>query len=134
MPENVFIKNINDIRPGDFIHALNPNPRSVIATTNNGLVLFFTFLGRGDFAGDNPNGGATGIDLIDLSTILVNPALIAPLGLPLGTTIIDAINIDGGASSSVNIKDAAQDHHIITSGQHHSGSYMVGNIVAYTYK
>lgn len=134
IPENVFIKDISDIRPGDFIHALNPNPRSVIATTNNGLVLFFTFLGRGNFAGDPANaaGGATGIDLIDLSSILVNPALIAPLNLPAGTIITDAINLDGGASSSVNIKDAAQPH-IITSGQH-SGSYMLGNIVAYTYK
>jgi len=134
IPENVFIKDISDIRPGDFIHALNPNPRSVIATTNNGLVLFFTFLGRNNFAGDlaNANGGATGIDLIDLSTILVNPALIAPLNLPDGTQITDAINLDGGASSSVNIKDAAQPN-IITSGQQ-SASYMVGNIVAYTYK
>jgi len=132
VPENVFIKDISDLRPGDFIHALNPNPRSVIATTNNGLVLFFTFLGRGNFAGANADGGATGIDLIDLSSILVNPALIAPLNLPDGTIITDAINLDGGASSSVNIKDAAQPH-IITSGQD-SGSYMVGNIVAYTYK
>jgi hypothetical protein len=132
VPENVFIKNINDIRPGDFIHALNPNPRSVIATTNNGLVLFFTFLGRGDFAGANAAGGATGIDLIDLSSILVNPALIAPLQLPPGTIITEAINLDGGGSSSVNIKDAAQPN-IITSGQT-SASYMVGNIVAYTYK
>lgn len=134
VPENVFIKDINDIRPGDFIHALNPNPRSVIATTNNGLVLFFTFLGRGNFAGPAPDpvGGATGIDLIDLSSILVNPALIAPLNLPAGTIITEAINLDGGGSSSVNIKDAAQPH-IITSGQT-SASYMVGNIVAYTYK
>jgi hypothetical protein len=125
------VPDINSLRPGDLIHALNPNPRAVLATTNNGLVLFFTFAGRGD-APINANP-ATGLDFIDLSSILANPALIAPLGLPLGTFIQDAINLDGGGSASVNIKDSSRPY-ILTSGMHKISSYPVGNILAYTYK
>ena len=126
------ILDISNLRPGDFIHAANPNPRSVLATTNNGLVLFLAFAGRGDM----PIGGgegSTGLDLIDLSSILANPALLAPLNLPDGTRIVEALNVDGGGSSSVNVKDSAQPY-ILTGSLSKINSYPVGNIITYTYK
>ncbi len=139
IPANIYIKDINHLRPGDLTHVLNPNPRSVIATTNNGLVLFFTFLGRNDSADPAlvDGAGASGIDLIDLSRILMNQALIAPLQLPAAANgqpaqISHAINVDGGGSSAVTIKESDRPD-IITSGQR-CQSYPVGNIVAYTLK
>lgn len=136
LSSEIYIRSVADIKPGELIHAANPNPRSVLALTNNGLVLFFVFPGRGDGFGkvtkDNPMSPvteSTGLDLIDLSSLLCKKELLDPLNLPPNTNITFAINLDGGGSSSLNVKESDKDY-VVTSSRNVS-SYPVGNVLSY---
>jgi hypothetical protein len=131
----IYIRSSSDIKPGELTHAANANPRSVLALTNNGFVLFFVFPGRKDGFGkisEDPTVAktqSTGLDLIDLSSLLVKQELLTPLNLPAGTKIEVAINLDGGGSSSLNVKESDKDY-VMTSSRNVS-SYPVGNVLSY---
>jgi len=119
---------------GEPIHGASPNPRSVLAITNNNLVLFFVFPGRDDGFGTTPANStqSSGLDFVDLSSLLSNPSLLTPLNLPAATQIVTAINLDGGGSSSIAIKERGQNF-IKISSRNSTSSYPVGNVLSYIF-
>lgn len=101
-----------DILPAMPSHASDLNPRTCIFRDKNDHVFFMHVEGR------NPTYGGMGLDLFDL----------AKLCKDLGA--VDAINLDGGGSSIMEIKEKNVPH------SEHIGlyDYSIGNIIKITPK
>jgi exopolysaccharide biosynthesis protein len=98
----------NDIKPGEFSHASNPNPRSAIALDKQNNVYFVYVEGRGA-RGD-------GMDLNQLAELCKN-----------NFNAVTAINLDGGASSQLICKTPSK---IVQFNPDHNFSYPVGTVIA----
>ena len=109
------LNNCANIRPGEFSHAANPNPRSALGIKANGNTLLVTVQGRG------PN--AAGMDLQQLAQLMVG------LGCQW------AINLDGGHSSRMAWRNPGETLvRIAAAAQENMGAaeaYPVGNVIAF---
>lgn len=100
----------NNIKPGEFYHASNPNPRSALIVKKNGDVILIYVEGRGQ--------RGFGLDLNQLSQLC----------LKLGAN--HAINLDGGMSSQMVWKNEGEDL-ISQTNPEHMFSYPVGNVLSF---
>ncbi len=108
------LPNCNRISPGEFSHSANPNPRTVIATSDN-LVGFYYIEGRLQ--------RGFGMDLAAISDWLVNN--LVRWGWE------KAINLDGGGSSQMVWKQSGNDF-ITQANPKHDYSYPVGSVISLT--
>lgn len=107
---NSRVRNCSKIKPGELSHASNPNPRSMLAITENDLVIFVVVEGR-------ENRGF-GMDLVQLAQF-ARSRLNAKY----------AINLDGGRSSRMSIR-MPNDQAVYTMTEDMKTKYPAGDILS----
>ena len=112
--DEITIARCDKIKPGEFAHGSNPNPRSALAILGDGRVVLITVEGR-DQRGVGADLGA----LADLILILYPNTVVA-------------INMDGGRSSNLVFKRPEEPDKVYISNPDHVYQYPVGNILTFT--
>ncbi|MCP3681764.1 MAG: phosphodiester glycosidase family protein [bacterium] len=109
------MNNCNTIKPGEFSHASNPNPRSALGIKADGTTLLVTVQGRGT--------NAAGMDLEQLAQLMV------------GLGCHWAINLDGGRSSRMAWRNPGETLVRLSAGAQEGMSaaeaYPVGSVIAF---
>jgi exopolysaccharide biosynthesis protein len=105
------VHNATRILPGELYHAANPNPRSALVITMEGLVVMVKVEGR-----DNRGVGMDLSQLAEFCRVFLHAR--------------HAINLDGGNSSQITWKLPNQDFINITGGAEATKSYLVGSIIS----
>jgi len=109
------LNNCNTIKPGEFSHASNPNPRSALGIKAAGTTLLVTVQGRG--------ANAAGMDLEQLAQLMV------------GLGCHWAINLDGGRSSRMAWRNPGETLVRLAAGAQEgmdaAEAYPVGSVIAF---
>lgn len=103
------IGSVDEIRPGELKHGGNPNPRTILGTSQDGNTIYFIRIEGRDDRGP-------GMDFVEMGRLCRNFG------------IYNALNLDGGGSSRMCWKEPGEN--IITVAGTSLGAYPVGGVIA----